>query len=156
MLQNKFEMPLGLVIKKSKLFSLYIFFVFIFSLLSVFISSLLLSEKIMLLTVLLTVSVFYFKKMHLNKITALKLNGDNEWEVKINNKQEFNVELYGECIVTYFLMWLNFSVKDNDGIHQKFNILLLPDSADKDLLRKLRVRLRFLKSKTAEDTELSL
>lgn len=156
MLQNKFEMPLGLVIKKSKLFSLYIFFVFIFSLLSVFISSLLLSEKIMLLTVLLTVSVFYFKKIHLNKITALKLNGDNEWEVKINNKQEFNVELYGECIVTYFLMWLNFSVKDNDGIHQKFNILLLPDSADKDLLRKLRVRLRFLKSKTAGDTELSL
>lgn len=156
MLQNKFEMPLGLVIKKSKLFYLYIFFVFIFSLLSVFISSLLLSEKIMLLAVLLTVSVFYFKKMHLNKITALKLNGDNEWKVEINNKQEFNVELYGECIVTYFLMWLNFSVKDNDGIHQKFNILLLPDSADKDLLRKLRVRLRFLKSKTAEDTELSL
>lgn len=110
----------------------------------------------MLLAVLLTVSVFYFKKMHLNKITALNLSAGNEWKVEINNKQEFNVELYGECIVTYFLMWLNFSVKDNDGIHQKFNVLLLPDSADKDLLRKLRVRLRFLKKITEDDTEVNL
>lgn len=156
MLQNKFEMPLGLIIKKSKLFYLYIFFVFILSVISISISSLLLSEKIVLLAILLIVSVFYFKKMLLNKITALKLNGGNEWKVEINNKQELNVELYGECIASYYLMWLNFSVKDNDGMQKKFHVLLLPDSADKDLLRKLRVRLRFLKSKTAEDTELSL
>lgn len=93
------------------------------------------------------------KKQNVNKVTSLKLNSVDEWEVEINNNQSFEVELSGECIVTYFLVWLNFKTCNSGVKSQRFHVLLLPDSVEKDLLRQLRVRLRFLKDITAEDTD---
>ena len=150
MLQNKFEMPLDLVVKSSKIFSLYFYLIFIFSIISIFISSLSLSVQLLLLVLLFVVAVLTFKKQNLNKVTSLKLSGTDEWEIEINNKERYAVELYGECIVTYFLIWLNFTTSNSFGRKKVFHVLLLPDSADKDLLRQLRVRLRFLSSPKVE------
>lgn len=152
MLPNKFEMPLDLAVKNSKIFHTYLIAVFIFSFISIFISSLSLSLQLLLLVLLAGMAVFILKKQKLNKVSSLKLNSNDEWQIEINN-QIFDVELHGECIVTYFLVWLNFTACNSFGRKKTFHVLLLPDSADKDLLRKLRVRLRFLKNITAEDTE---
>ena len=96
--------------------------------------------------------IFVFKKQKINKIVSIKLSSNDEWEIEIN-KQYFNVELHGECIVTHFLVWLNFISFNSFGRKKIFHILLFPDSMDKDLLRQLRVRLRFLKDKTAEENK---
>jgi len=149
MLQNKFEMPLDLVVKTSKIFSFYFYLVFVFSIISIFISSLSLSVQLLLIALLISMSIFVFKKQKSNKITSLKLSAIDEWKIEINNNETHEVELCGECIVTYFLIWLNFTTSNSFGRKKVFHVLLLPDSADKDQLRKLRVRLRFL-SKTNE------
>ena len=90
---------------------------------------------------------------NLKKITSLKLSGDDKWEIEINNAHSLDAELQGECIVTYFLIWLNFTSSNSFDRKKVFHLLLLADSADKDLLRQLRVRLRFLKQNTTEDTK---
>ncbi len=152
MLQNKFEMPLALAVKNSKIFHIYFIAVFLFSLISIFISSLPLSLQVLLIVVLAGMTVFIFKKQKTNKVSFLKLSSNDEWKIEINN-QSFDVELHGECIVTYLLIWLNFTACNSLGRKKIFHVLLLPDSADKDLLRKLRVRLRFLKDIEAIDNK---
>lgn len=97
--------------------------------------------------------MLFVRKLKTNKITSLKLSAADEWIIGINNTKSYEVELSGECIVTYFLIWLNFTTSNCFDRKKVFHILLLPDSADKDLLRQLRVRLRFLKNITAEDVE---
>ncbi len=93
-----------------------------------------------------------FKMQKSKEVTSLSLNSNDEWKIEINN-QCFDVELHGECIVTYFLIWLNFTTYNSFGWKKKFHLLLLPDSADKNLLRQLRVRLRFLKNEKIEVKE---
>lgn len=153
MLQNKFEMPLDLAVKTSKIFNTYLGVVFILSLISIFVlNSLSLILQIFLFSLLLMMVVFILKKEKTNRITSLKLNKDEKWELEINKEKMLDVELSGECIVTYFLIWLNFKDVGNKGKSKVFHLLLLPDSSDRDLLRQLRVRLRFLKILTTEDT----
>ena len=152
MLQNKFERPLDLIVKPSKIFHFYLGFIFLFSSVSVFISSLVVSVKFFLFFILLYLVFISFKKQNVNKIKSLKLN-DDAWEIEVNN-QIISAELQGECIVTYFIVWLNFTSCNSFGKKTQFHVLLLPDSADKDLLRRLRVRLRLLKNKATEETVL--
>ncbi len=150
MLQNKFEMPLDLIVKSSDIFNAYLIAVFLFSLVSVFISSLLLSVKLLLVVLLISISIFVFKKQKSNEITSLMLSATDEWKIEINNKESYEAELCGECIVTYFLIWLNFTTSNCFGRKKVFHLLLLSGSADKDLLRQLRVRLRFLSNPKVE------
>ena len=149
MLQNKFEMPLDLAIKPSKIFYSYLIIIVLLAAISILISSsLLLSLRLLLFFLLLFMTALIVIKQKSNQVTCLFLNKDDEWELQVNNKQRYKVELKGECIVTYFLIWLNFSSRNIWGKEKIHHILLLPDSADKDLLRQLRVRLRFLKSES--------
>ena len=152
MLQNKFEMPLDLAVKPSKIFNLYLYGIFSLAIVSIFIStSLPLSLRLLLFVVLLFMVVFILKKQKVNRVTSLKLNSVDEWELETNSKESFEVELSGECIVTYFLVWLNFTIRNNEGKGKVYHVLLLPDSADGDLLRQLRVRLRFLTATDKDD-----
>jgi len=154
MLQNKFEMPLDLEIKPSKIFYSYLIVILLFSLVSLLIlNSLPVSTKMLLFFLLLFIAVFIFKKQKINQATYLFLNKNDEWALQINNKQRVEVELTGECIVTYFLIWLNFSVCNSFGRKKVYHLLLLPDSVDKHSLRQLRVRLRFLKNRTEEENK---
>ena len=142
MLPNKFEMPLDLAIKPSKQFYSYLCVVFLLALISILISDVFpLMLRIFLVFILITSSTLIVKKNFINHVLRLSLNRDGIWTLSTNNTERFEAELYGECIVTSFLIWLNFS---NDK-GKKFHVLLFPDSADKELLRQLRVRLRFLK-----------
>lgn len=156
MLHNKFEMPLDLAVKSSRIFYSYLIIVFLFSFVSVFISSLLISLKLLLVVLLIALVIFVVKKQKLNKIISVKLSSNDEWKIEINNNQSFDVELQGECIVTYFLIWLNFTTCNSFGRQKVFHVLLLPDSADKDQLRKLRVRLRFLSKTNKDKTEFEM
>ncbi len=152
MLQNKFEMPLDLVIKRSKIFYSYLVIILLLSLVSIFLTSLSISVKFLLVFILIALAIFTFKKQKSNKIVSIKLSSNDEWKIEIN-KKHFDVELHGECIVTHFLVWLNFMSCNSFGRKKVFHVLLLPDSMDKDLLRQLRVRLRFLKDKNAEENK---
>ena len=157
MLHNKFEMPLDLAVKPSKIFSLYLCCLFSFSTVSIFIStSLPLITRLLLFVILLFLTILIFKKQKVNKVTSVKLNSVDEWELETNSKENFEVELSGECIVTYFLVWLNFTTCKSEERRKNFHLLLLSDSADKDLLRQLRVRLRFLKGASEVEAPESL
>ena len=157
MLQNKFEMPLGLdpglKINNTSLYYIYLGSLFLCSLISILVlSSLAMSLQLLLFIALLVMTFFILKTEKNNQVTAIKLNKDDDWEISINHSGFVSAELIGECIVTYFVVWLNFSTMDKNGKKKTFHLLLLPNSADKELLRRLRVRLRFLKNKT-DDVE---
>ena len=156
MLQNKFEMPLDLIVNDSKIFRFYLALIYLFAFISVLISALALSMKIILCVILLFLSHVYFNQKNVNKITSLKLSKDDKWELEIDGKQNFEGELQGECIVTYFIVWLNFTAATHFDIKKQFHILLLPDSVDKDLFRKLRVRLRFLSDAKKEKMDINV
>ena len=143
MLQNNFENPLDLALKPSKIFYIYLRIIFILALLSVLISDAL-SLNVRLLLLFIAAAVFFliFKKNSKQHISRLYLSND-EFQLTQNNKS-YAVELYGECIVTYFIIWLNFKTTDTNVHNKKFHLLLLMDSAEKDLLRQLRARLRFM------------
>ena len=151
MLQNKFEMPLDLIINDSKMFRFYLALILLFAFISVLMSALVLSVKTILCVILLFLSYVYFSQKNVNKITSLKLSKDDKWELEIDGKQNFECELHGECIVTHFLVWLNFTAITHFYRKKQFHVLLLPDSADKDSLRKLRVRLRFLSNSDKDE-----
>lgn len=85
-------------------------------------------------------------------MTKISLNGEDKWEVESNNNL-FEVELEGECIVTSLLVWLNFKTCSYVNGKKNFHILLLSDSVEKDKLRQLRVRLRFLKGSPQEEAQ---
>ena len=156
MLQNKFEMPLDLVVNDSKIFRFYLALIFLLAFVSVFISALDLSVRIVLCVILLFLSYLYFNQKSVNKVTSLKLSKDDKWELEIDCKHNLEAELQGECIVTYFIIWLNFTVVTRLGRKRQFHVLLLPNSADKNLLRKLRVRLRFLSEAKRERTDVNV
>ena len=152
MLHNKFEMPLDLEVQSSRLFIFYLYCISLFSIVSVFISSLLFSVKLLLVVLLFVYITYAIKKLKLNKVTKINLSAEDNWTIE-SNTQTFEVELQGECIVTRFLVWLNFTTCNSFGRREAFHVLLLPDSAERDLLRQLRVRLRFLKNKVEEVEE---
>ena len=151
MLPNKFEMPLDLVVRPSKLFQYYLVSLALLSFLSFIIpTSLPLSLRLLLFVAILLLVLGLFKRQKSYRVTAISLNSECDWKIEVNKKNYDDVELTGECIVTSFLIWLNFKIIDSEGEKKLFHILLLNDSADKNLMRQLRVRLRFLTDKTAE------
>jgi len=154
MLQNKFEMPLDLAVKPSKIFYSYLLAIFLLSSLSLFgLTSFSVFLSLILFFILIMMTLVIVKKTQSQHISFLRLNSKDEWSIKINEHNISDVKLSGECIVTYFLVWLNFSTCNSFGRKKVYHLLLLPDSADRDLLRQLRVRLRFLSKKIKNKQE---
>ena len=154
MLQNKFEMPLDLAVKPSKIFYSYLLAIFLLSSLSLLgLTSLPVILHLVLFVVLIIMTLVIVKKTQSQQISFLRLSSKDEWSIKINDHNISDVKLSGECIVTYFLVWLNFSTCNSFGRKKVYHLLLLPDSADRDLLRKLRVRLRFFKNTDEDNAE---
>lgn len=148
MLQNKFERPLDLAIKQSKIFYSYLFIIFLFALVSILITvSLSLSLRLLLVLLLMCSTFIILRKSLLENISHLRLNKDNDWEVLTFNNECFAVELFGECIVTSFLVWINLSTLPGIKPRKNFHVLLFSDSVDQDQFRQLRVRLRFFSTK---------
>lgn len=144
MLPNKFETPLDLTIKPSKYYTIYIILICFFSFVSLFfLTSLPYILKSILSVVLIIMAALIIKKQKSHSITKVRLTNNSLWEIEQKNKHSFKVELVGECIVTSFLIWLNFSTFEQSN-KKVFHLLILPDSVEPDLLRQLRVRLRFL------------
>ena len=155
MLQNKFERPLDLALSPSRIFYTYLVVIFVCASIGVTISEGLPVTYRLGLFILLLISFSIWLKYNLAlNVINLKVNEKFEWQIESKDNEHLEVELYGECIVTHFLIWLNFSTVSTDAKKKKFHILLLSDSADKDLLRQLRIRLRFLNNKTTEVAEL--
>jgi len=152
MLQNKFEMPLDLAVKPSKIFYSYLLAIFLLSSLSLLgLTSLPVILHLVLFVVLIIMTLVIVKKTQSQQISFLRLSSKDEWSIKINDHNISDVKLSGECIVTYFLVWLNFSTCNSFGRKKVYHLLLLPDSADRDLLRQLRVRLRFLSKQSKKE-----
>jgi hypothetical protein len=138
-------MPLDLTLKPSKIFYSYLGIVFCCSLLSLYIADALplYSRFILLILLVLLFFVIVRKNTH-SDISHLILLNPPEWEIVLQNNTHYKVHLSGECIVTYFLIWLNFSYINSRSKTKTFHVLLFPDSAQTDLLRQLRARLRFM------------
>lgn len=146
MLPGKYERPLDLTIKPSLYYRYYLIIIYslaIFSLL--FLVSFPLLIRFFLLIALFAYSIYLNESCRKNKIVQLRLKTDDSFELITSDKKLYSGSLYGECIVTRFLLWLNFSVTADKVKKKNFHLLLLTDSADKELLRQLRVRLRLMR-----------
>lgn len=139
MLPNKFEMPLDLALKPSKILFRYFLIVVIFSIAGIILSeNLSLVIRFCIFVVLLFAAVNSYKNLAVQKIAEIRIKEDTGWELMLATNEIVTAELYGECIVTYFLVWLNFITVTGE----KYHVLLFPDSAEKEQLRFLRARLR--------------
>jgi len=155
MLQNKFEMPLDLEIKPSKLFSFYLIIILLLALTSILLlTTLPFGLRMLLILLLIVMTVFIYKELKNNRVSHLRLTSSGEWELESSHIKYTNAELTGECIVTYFFIWLNFSVVNAEGKKKIYHTLLASDSLDENLLRQLRVRLRFMLNKDKDVIEL--
>ena len=139
MLPNKFEMPLDLALKPSRILLYCFYFLILLSLLSILLSTAL---PIIVRLALFSGVCFYayalYSRLAVAEVTALSLKADNSWELRTHRGEQVTAELYGECIVTYFLLWLNFKTPGGE----KYHLLLLRDSTGQEALRLLRARLR--------------
>lgn len=64
---------------------------------------------------------------------------DGEWRWRSAGRDE-TVRLRGDSVVLPWLVILNF---DGEGSRRRFSLMLLEDNLDPQLLRRLRVRLRY-------------
>lgn len=144
MSQNKFERPLDLAIKPSRLFHTYLLVIFLFALISILTAnSLSVLTQLVFSLILVIYTIFILKNNLVIPTSRLILKDESTLEIVTKDNERLEVELYGECIVTSFLVWLNFSTCEDKSKCKKFHLLLLSDSADKNQLRQLRIRLRF-------------
>jgi len=115
-----------------------------------FYNSLSLNVQLLCFTLLLISYVRFISSKNHKTISHLSNTAESGWKITVNDHL-YQAELVGECIVTSVLIWLNFSCVVDDGRKNTFRVLILPDSADKDVLRQLRVRLRFVKENDTDN-----
>ncbi|MDH5395375.1 MAG: hypothetical protein OEW97_03810 [Gammaproteobacteria bacterium] len=101
--------------------------------------------RLSLLFALIIYSIYLIDYSRKNKILQLRLKPDDSFELVTSDDRLYSGSLYGECIVTRFLVWLNFSVTADNIKYKHFHLLLLTDSAESEVLRQLRVRLRLMR-----------
>lgn len=98
----------------------------------------------MILSVLLLIFlVFQHIKFKNTRITQVDISSESQYKITVNS-EVIDIVLFGECIVTSFMIWLNFKDEKNK---KKYYLLLLPDSATRNELRQLRIRLRLFANK---------
>ena len=148
MLQNKFEMPLDLEIKSSRvllnLFYLYTTLVFL-SL--IFLSGLPGYYNL----VIGAPSFLMFKNIYRGckypEITCIQVDKNDQLSILLNNNEKLDVSLSGECIVTSFLIFLTLKTP----LNKKYRLTLTRDSLSNDEFRRLRVKLRYLNQDNNRD-----
>ena len=141
MLPNKFEVPPDLALKTSRILLTCFYLAVFLAMLGIFLSfALPIGIRLILFVVLILYSYYLYRNLFSSEITAIHLGMDNAWELSTRKGEQLSVDLYGECIVTYILTWLNFRT----GAGEKYHLLLLRDSAEQEALRLLRARLRFI------------
>lgn len=142
MLPNKFEMPLDLEINPSRT-SLALLLCFLFLAL---ISVLFLNGLEYLFRLLLTVIHFFFafhflKVFYKPVVKKLVIDANNDMYLIFNNQQRRAVVLTGECIVSSYIVFLQFK---SPGKRKVYRLVLFNDSVNSEGLRRLKVRLRFI------------
>ncbi len=140
MLSNKFEMPLDLTIKPSRLLKIYFIILSLLAALAVFLASIPVAIKSILIIALLFLVKHLMKQVQ-PVITRLHLSSQNQWKIEVDG-QSYPAQLNGECIVTAWFVWLNFRCVNRFGRVRIFRILVLPDNIDKNGFRQLKARLR--------------
>lgn len=97
-----------------------------------------------LLSLGLLVYLFWQLRHHLlwlnrNSIIEAEVESDGLWRLKLQSGEQKRVELQPSSFVRPWLMILNFR---SGTVFTGLHLILLPDSLDRELARKLRVRLR--------------
>ena len=76
------------------------------------------------------------KNISIGKITWQE---ENYWQLETSAGEVVEAELIGDSLNTLYLVVLNFRI---EGRRRAKSVVLFQDSADEELLRKLRVRLK--------------
>jgi len=71
---------------------------------------------------------------------ALSINADNQWRMMLRSGEEINASLQPDYFVTPGLIVMNFELLK----HCRCSLVLFGDSAQPDVLRKLRIILKSL------------
>ena len=69
--------------------------------------------------------------------------GDEFWYLRQDNDTELIAQLLPSSFVSRWLVVVNLSVTQLPWYYRKISLLFLPDNIDKEIFRRLRVRLRW-------------
>lgn len=131
----KYATPLYLEFKRSKLFGLYVYFVFVITLFSVYLLPLALSIKFLLIVICGVVCLFVYKAE--SKLQSIVWQEGNHWLLNFDN-QTLVAELNESSFAISWLLILNFTA-DNGA---RCSRVVCYDSLDSKIFRQLKVRLK--------------
>jgi toxin CptA len=99
----------------------------------------------MLLSAAIWLSAIYAMRLHVLKhaahaVVQIDVNRRGEWCVLLANGQQQSVSLSGHSVVSPYVVVLLFQVKKTS---RRLSVVILPDAADAESLRQLRVWLRW-------------
>lgn len=131
----KYATPLHLDLKRSKIFDLYLYSVFLITLFSIYLLPIALIMKI-LLSVMSVVACIYAFKSH-QKPQSLVWQENNHWLLRYG-KDTVSAELIEDSFAISWLVILHFKTDSGSRCSQ----LVCYDSLDSRLFRQLKVRLK--------------
>jgi hypothetical protein len=139
---NNFELPIVITVRPSKWLNLWLYITHIFAIPVVFMADLVVPVQVLLI-VTICLSLFfsigkyiYFREA--NSIVRIILNGADEWWLTTVRGDTISATLLPAALVHPLLVILPFQTRDGT-----YTVILTPDVTDPDMLRRLRVRLRF-------------
>jgi hypothetical protein len=88
----------------------------------------------------------YRSAQAVSSITQANWREDGSWVLKFGNNHSEEAELFADSCVFSWLLILNFKTEKNRNV----SLILLRDSIDRDIFRKLAVRLRLANGLSAE------
>lgn len=105
-----------------------------------------------LLAIGVVISLWHYLRLtalqsHPQSIKRLNWQDDTQWVLTLVAGQDVDATLCAECFVTVWLIVLRFDCDDG----QRRSVMLVPDRADGDDLRRLRVRLRQMLVQPGDD-----
>ena len=140
---RKYATPLSLTLKPSRLATLFystvalstVIFSFFIPIATLY-QWLTVVFIVFTLIYILSVEWRLLEKLSIGKVTWKE---ENYWQLETSAGEVVEAELIGDSLNTLYLVVLNFRI---EGRRRAKSVVLFQDSADEELLRKLRVRLK--------------
>jgi toxin CptA len=139
---NNFELPILISVRPSKWLKFWLCSIHMLAIPVVFMTDLVWYVEIVLVIAvcisLIVVTRNYIYRQGPNSIVSIMLSETDEWWLTTESDETFKAGLLPAALVHPLLVALQFRARDRN-----YNVILTPDAVDKDMLRRLRVRLRF-------------
>lgn len=143
---NQFELPVFITVKTSRWLKIWLYLVHLPAIPVIVMSNLIWPARSILIFAV-SLSLYFSIRNYVllrgrNSIVRIMLNDADEWRLSTGQGDTINATLLPAAMVHPLLVILPF--RSQGG---KYTVILTPDVINSDLLRRLRVRLKFPRSR---------